>query len=153
MTASGGQDPTRGYHGGNEQSVAAFESVRPGLPRQRQVVFEAVWIAMPDGLTCDELLARLGGEWVHQAVSARMTELKRDGWLVVRELAPPEPGSRRRGTSTVVTRPTRRGRQAAVHYVPEHLAGQWPPAATGTAPEPARPAGMPAPADGEDVLF
>jgi hypothetical protein len=130
-------DPTRRYHGGDELSEAAFESVRGDLPRQRQIVFGAVWASMPDGLTCDEAEAVLGEN--HQAVSARITELKRDGWLVLHEAGAADPGTgRRRRISGLVTRPTRSGRAAGVNYVPAHVwrPGGEPPAVRGQAPAP-----------------
>jgi hypothetical protein len=152
-------DPTRHYHRGHEQSEQAYESVAGDTPRQRQVIFAVIWGLMPRGATCDELEVLLG--WAHQAVSARLTELKRDGWLAYEQLAVPgvQAEGRRRRLSSVVTRPTRSGRQAAVHFVAAHVY-EPPPAAPftadGKAPEPREPPwwlALPAAPDGDNVLF
>lgn len=132
------RDITAGYHRGDELSEAAFASVRHDRPRQRQLVFDAVWRAMPDGLTGDEIEVLLGAS--HQAVSARLAELRRDAWLAehARQGVAAGQDGRRRRLVTAETRLTRSGRPARVHFIPAHI---WrpampPPNPQGTAPPP-----------------
>ena len=92
-------DICQSNHGRADTSVAAYEWVRDSLPAARQRVFELIEAAEPFGLTCDQVEQLL--QKPHQSVSARMTELKRDGHIV---------DSRKR-------RPTRTGSTARVYVV------------------------------------
>ncbi len=74
-------DITSNRHGGNAESVAAFQSIKDRLPAQRKEVLH--WITVYTkahsgrGLTVDEL-----AEVMHKtpnAISGRVSELKRDG--------------------------------------------------------------------------
>lgn len=88
-------DPTAGYHGGNSESTAAHASIKPSKATLRLYVHRLIRSAS-QGATCDEIETETGLS--HQTVSARVTELKRAGWVV-------DSGRRR---------PTRSGRSAAV---------------------------------------
>ena len=74
-------DITRNRHGGNPESIAAFEAIRNSLPQQRSTVLQ--WIeAAHDGLTCKELAAAWGVGM--NVISGRFSELKRDGLIAKR---------------------------------------------------------------------
>jgi hypothetical protein len=75
-------DITRWRHKGNPRSKEAFERARH--TRQRDV--EKIWVfvgkRLTYGATCDEICVELeGGEGI-QTLSARCSEMKRDGLLV-----------------------------------------------------------------------
>lgn len=74
-------DLCRTHHRDNEQSVAAHESLKPMLNHLRLRVFNAVKARGDEGATVDELEVTLGGR--HQSVSARVTELKKLGLVVL----------------------------------------------------------------------
>lgn len=95
MTIDADTDPTAGYHGGNPESTAAHASVKPSKRTLRLQVYSLLR-TFTNGLTCDQIEATTG--WSHQTTSARVTELKRAGWI--------KDSGRRR--------PTRSGRSAAV---------------------------------------
>jgi predicted ArsR family transcriptional regulator len=86
-------DITRNYHKGNAESEIANESIHSQKQAIRAKVLDAI---LKQPATCEELEERLGMS--HQTVSARMSELKRDGLI------------EKNGT-----RPTRSGRQAGVY--------------------------------------
>lgn len=91
-----GRDPTSGYHGGNKESRAAWNSLDPkrlSNLRNRVLYFIAV---NPDGATCDEIESGL--KLSHQTASARCTELKKCGKII-----------------PIGLRETRSGRKAAVY--------------------------------------
>lgn len=90
MSADG--DITAARHGGNPHSTAAAASIDKAAIRKRVL---AVIASLDFGATSDEVEVITGLS--HQTVSARMSELKRDGAVV--------PAGRR---------PTRSGRSAAV---------------------------------------
>ena len=85
-------DITRNYHGGNEESEQANESITGTKEQMRTKLYDALK-RRPS--TCEELEDRFGMK--HQTVSARLSELKRDGLV-----------------EKVGTRPTSSGRSAAV---------------------------------------
>lgn len=89
-------DITRGYHGGNPESNAAHRSIVASKGALRRRVVSFVRERGERGATVDEIEVALGLS--HQTVSARVTEAKADGDLVLS-------GERR---------PTRSGRGAAV---------------------------------------
>jgi hypothetical protein len=95
------EDPTENFHGGNQESTEAFESVTPGS-RAAQLARVVAHIAScgPHGATSDEVEAALG--LLHQGCSARFTDAKRQGLII--------PSGHRR--------PTRAGRMAAAFIVP-----------------------------------
>jgi hypothetical protein len=94
------RDPTRHYHRGNPESDAAHRSIVGEKARMRAIVVGAVREAGSDGRTSDEIEVITG--MPHQTVSARLTEAKALGEVVVS-------GQRR---------PTRSGRSAAVLVIP-----------------------------------
>ena len=73
MSAS---DITGNYHGGNENSVEAFEASRSTAKKDRRRIIEMLGILKEKGATCDE--AEVALELSHQSCSARFSELKRD---------------------------------------------------------------------------
>jgi hypothetical protein len=83
------------HHGGNAESAAAFESLSH-LERDRHIIWSTIAQAGPMGLTCDEAEQKL--DIRHQSCSARITELKARGLLLI-----------------IGKRPTRSGRNAAVY--------------------------------------
>lgn len=68
-------DICRRKHGGNEQSKAAFEKIKPGIKTQRQRVLDEVRRAGNNGVTCRELASDWGVGM--NAVSGRFSELRR----------------------------------------------------------------------------
>src|SRR5215472_16366774 len=93
-------DPTRNYHGGNQESTEAHESIRAEKARLRARVVRYVERRGQRGATCDEIEVASGMS--HQTISARCTEAKALGEVV-------DSGRRR---------PTRTGRNAAVLVTP-----------------------------------
>jgi len=73
-------DMTRNYHDGNPFSDAAFKAVPEKIRGQRRrEVYGVIQAARSDGATSDEVEVVLNRP--HQSVSARISELKRDGWI------------------------------------------------------------------------
>lgn len=93
-------DITAGYHRGNPESVEADASISEQKGRLRRRV--AGWIRDRGdiGATCEEV--ERGLDMAHQTASARITELKKTGELLV----------------TDRRRPTGSGRNAAVYVTP-----------------------------------
>jgi hypothetical protein len=91
-------DICQNRHGGNEQSNAAFEETSKGLPRRRALCLALIHNAASKGLTVHELAALL--DTTPNAVSGRLTELKKDGRI-----------------TKIGSRPSPTGSQAAV-YIP-----------------------------------
>ncbi len=89
-------DITRNYHGGNPESTAAHRSIVPAKETLLRRVVGFVRGRGERGATSDEIEVELG--LPHQTVSARITEAKASGALVLS-------GARRL---------TRSGRRAAV---------------------------------------
>jgi len=104
-------DPTLNYHGGNQESTDAHDSIRAEKARLRARVVRYVERRGQRGATCDEIEVASGMS--HQTISARCTEAKALGEVV-------DSGRRR---------PTRTGRNAAVLVTPSP-----PPAAVLAAP-------------------
>jgi predicted ArsR family transcriptional regulator len=98
-------DICRNYHGGEEFSVEANESVAPSKAIQRQRILRH--LARVGNATSDETEEALG--MLHQTASARFSELKRDGWIV--------PVLNADGKH--VSRLTRHGRAAGVYRAKE----------------------------------
>ena len=73
-------DITENYHGGDVFSVAANVRARPSKEVDRERIVDLLSHA-ENGLTCEEIETRL--DLKHQTASARLTELKRDGEVVV----------------------------------------------------------------------
>lgn len=90
-------------HGGNAESEAVFESLKPDLSRLRLKVFRFIESRTWQGATVDEIEMALGMS--HQTASARASELKATGQVV----------------DSTVRRPTRSGRFAAVLCVPDYM--------------------------------
>jgi DNA-binding MarR family transcriptional regulator len=73
-------DPTRRKHGGNSESIAAFESIRCARsPMQREVILCAEAMGSR-GVTLKEISRTMGIPI--QTVSGRLTELKASSMLV-----------------------------------------------------------------------
>lgn len=72
-----GDDICRNYHRGNAESVRAYESVKLSAGHMRGRI---VGMIREREMTCDEIEEITG--WKHQTVSARISELKRDGWII-----------------------------------------------------------------------
>lgn len=72
-------DITANKHGGNAQSVAAFEKAKHGAAQAQQDIVELLK-QHPDGLTCKEMSALLNRE-MHK-ISGRVTELKEQGQVI-----------------------------------------------------------------------
>lgn len=89
-------------HGGNKESVAAHSTVVE--TKEQGWAFILALIERRGPHNCDEFEAATGMK--HQTASARFSELRRDGKLVV-----------------VGKRPTRSGRMAAVMDIPRKVAG------------------------------
>jgi predicted transcriptional regulator len=66
-------------HGGNQQSIEAYESALPSMARARRSVLEAVRQAMDAGITAKEYAERNGRQL--NTVSGRFSELSREGWI------------------------------------------------------------------------
>lgn len=81
-------DITIGYHLGNAFSLEANEKAESAKDKDRARIVRLL-DAHSAGLTCEEIESRL--RMKHQTASARLTELKRDGVVIV---------SGRRRTST-----------------------------------------------------
>jgi hypothetical protein len=92
----GTADPCARRHGGNAESVAAHESIKPTKAQQRQAVYDVIHAKGIRGATLDEVCIALGRP--ANALSGRVTELV-------------AAGSVRRTTRK---RMTRAGRPAAV---------------------------------------
>ena len=71
-------DITRRKHGGNEQSEAAFQRVEPHIPAMQAHALE--WWRLNGPATSKEYSAATG--FPLHAVSARLSELKRDGKMI-----------------------------------------------------------------------
>jgi Fic family protein len=94
------RDITANYHGGNPESVEAFESFSvERMESDRARIVRLTIVRGKHGLTCDEAERLLGLK--HQTCSARFTDLVKDGRL----------------TRTEERRPTRSGCPARVHIV------------------------------------
>lgn len=96
-------DITRNFHGGNPQSEAANASIASLKDITRKQVEDYIRDQGLFGGISDEVEVALG--LPHQTVSARLSEAKRDGTLVL----------------SGDLRPTRSGRQAAVLVAPEYV--------------------------------
>lgn len=94
-------DPTRNYHGGNQESNDAHRSVVKTKQLTRDRIVKWVGQRGSRGATCDEVEAV--SSLPHQTVSARITEAKALGLLV-------PSGEKRK---------TRSGRNAAVLVISE----------------------------------
>src|SRR5258707_13815399 len=71
---------TENFHGGNRESVEAFESVSPeGRRKQREKIVAYVTGCGDYGATSDEAERALGLS--HQTCSARFSEAERDGLI------------------------------------------------------------------------
>ena len=66
-------------HGGNQQSIEAYESALPSMAKARRSVLEAVRQAMDEGITAKEYAERNGRQL--NTVSGRFSELSREGWI------------------------------------------------------------------------
>lgn len=84
------KDPTANFHGGNPFSEAAHEDAKETKEVLRWKVYSLIE-ASPDGLTCDEV--EIAIRRTHQTVSARITELKAEGRLIVVGRRPTRSGS------------------------------------------------------------
>ena len=73
-------DITQNKHGGNEESILAFEKNKGSRDNQRREIFDIVALMGAYGVTTDEIVH--GFDYAIQTVSARMSELKRDGMIV-----------------------------------------------------------------------
>lgn len=72
-------DICRNRHQGNAESVAAFQTLLPGLTQRRQHVLSLIQKAGPEGLTVHEVADILNT--TPNAVSGRFTELKKAGLI------------------------------------------------------------------------
>tara|TARA_R100001244_G_C5140148_1_gene127695 strand:- start:208 stop:516 length:309 start_codon:yes stop_codon:yes gene_type:complete len=93
-------DICRNRHQGNPQSEAAFIKIRCDIPFRRGLCLVLIHNAGSKGLTVHELAKLL--ETTPNAVSGRLTELKREGLI-----------------SKIGTRPTPTGAKAAVYVAKE----------------------------------
>lgn len=66
-------------HGGNQQSIEAYESALPRMAETRKQVLVAVRQAMDAGITAKEYAERSGRQL--NTVSGRFSELSREGWI------------------------------------------------------------------------
>lgn len=102
-------DITRNRHRDNPESIEAYESLEPGsLARMRGEIY--VWVrarGYPRGATGDEIQIATG--YLHQTTSARISELRKLGYLV----------------PTAERRPTRSGRNARVLVAYELLGPEY----------------------------
>ena len=94
------------HHKGNQESVAAFNVVKPVTRSMRKLILKE-FEQNPEGLTCDEIEAKLGLK--HQTASARLRELV-DGSELVR---------------TTEKRPTRSGCNAAVYMTVDQYVNRY----------------------------
>ena len=97
-------DICQNRHRGNRQSQSAFESIRDDLPARRALCLALIHNAASQGLTVHELAELL--ETTPNAVSGRLTELKREGLIC-----------------KIGTRPTPTGGKAAVYILCPELYG------------------------------
>ena len=74
-------DPTRNYHQGHENSVAAHDSIKPSKDALRLRIVNYIISRGLYGATSDEVEQGLG--LTHQTASARLTEAKAKGELIV----------------------------------------------------------------------
>ena len=95
-------DICQNRHKGNPQSESAFESIRKELPLRRALCLVLIHKAASKGLTVHELSEQLGT--TPNAVSGRLTELKREGLIC-----------------KIGTRPTPTGGHAAVYVSQEEV--------------------------------
>jgi len=72
-------DICQAKHGGNQQSIEAYESALPSMAKARRSVLEAVRQAMDAGITAKEYAERSGRQL--NTVSGRFSELSREGWI------------------------------------------------------------------------
>lgn len=72
-------DICQAKHGGNQQSIEAYESALPSMAKARRSVLEAVRQAMDAGITAKEYAERNGRQL--NTVSGRFSELSREGWI------------------------------------------------------------------------
>ena len=72
-------DICQAKHGGNQQSIEAYESALPSMAKARRSVLEAVRQAMDAGITAKEYAQRNGRQL--NTVSGRFSELSREGWI------------------------------------------------------------------------
>lgn len=72
-------DITANFHGGNKESVAAHDSIRPTKAQVRARVLSIIRSGGEAGATSDEAESWTGLS--HQSCSARFTELKADGLI------------------------------------------------------------------------
>jgi hypothetical protein len=70
-------DITANYHGGNPESVAANEVVRPNKVAMQRQIYEWIPPRGKSGATCYEVEKAL--DLKHQTASARMSEMKLPG--------------------------------------------------------------------------
>lgn len=72
-------DITSNYHGGNENSKAAWHhgASKDAKNKGNHILFI---IETSNGITCEEIEDRTG--WKHQTVSARITKLKKDKLII-----------------------------------------------------------------------
>ena len=89
-------DITANYHGGNERSIEANDSLVPHKQIMRTRLLALIDERGESGITCDE--AEIITGWRHQSVSARFSEMKCDEIITARG-----------------TRVTRSGRNADVY--------------------------------------
>jgi hypothetical protein len=75
-----GYDICANRHGGNTESVAAFETVKDSLTEKQWQVFKYIKARKSRGATVDEIACDLGK--TPNAISGRVSELKRDGKIV-----------------------------------------------------------------------
>lgn len=66
-------------HGGNQQSIEAYQKALPRMAESRKQVLIAVRQAMDSGITAKEYAARSGRQL--NAISGRFSELAREGWI------------------------------------------------------------------------
>jgi Fic family protein len=71
-------DITKNYHRGNLESADAYKKIRHTAASYRESIYK--YIKLGGGLTCEEIEIMTG--WKHQTVSARISELKRDGRII-----------------------------------------------------------------------
>ena len=68
------------YHKGNAESSAAHYYVKLTAKSYRTLIFNIIRSCNHNGITCEEI--ELSHDWKHQTVSARISELKRDGEII-----------------------------------------------------------------------
>jgi len=75
------RDICANYHRGQDTSLRAFADIQGVSGKLRLIIWQTVFEAGTRGMTCEELEDALGMK--HQTCSARITELKKSGHLVV----------------------------------------------------------------------